>query len=360
MGRTATTPGMQRRPSKQLAANDIDGRRLEATRAHEDRVTGLRDPDLLGDDKMLDTLAEKIATRLGVSGGGMGSTYPGNTQQSWGGGGGGGTAGRLQRPDPPSFAEPEDKRSRAELPPPLRHNEQTDRKGGPLRVGGAGQDFPELAKSATVSDVNHFTMEKMRGECYVRLLINPEASAARKDPIPYRGSTVPPDVSLVTGAGRPLLRMAPREKKINEDGEYEEEDPYAEFEPNNSVVFSFVRHNRYESVEALIQQNLEILASKDESGNNLLHIACQNNNRRIAKLLINNNIDINEANKRGNTALHYCYQYGFNALAEFLMAHGADETIPNKAGFVATQGVGRDDPVGNSQQEMRATREDGL
>jgi hypothetical protein len=352
-------------PGSPKKGDPLDARREESMKSHEERVVGLgATGDILSDEKMLDTLADKIATRLGVPAGTMGSTmYPGSTQGSWAGAAGGAsgqTVGRLQRPDPPSFAEPEDKRSRAELPPPLRNNEQTDRKGGPLRVGGVGQDLPPPDMAATVSDVNHFTMEKMRGECYVRLLINPEASAARKDPIPYRGTTVPPDVSLVTGAGRPLLRMAPREKKINEEGEFEEEDPYAEFEPNNTVVFSFVRHNRYESVEALIQQNLEILASKDENGNNLLHVACQNNNRRIAKLLLNNNIHVNEANSRGNTPLHYAYQYGFTQLAEFLMANNADETIPNKAGLRATEGIGRDDPVGNAQQDMRAQRNDGL
>lgn len=311
--------------------------------------------EMLSDEKVIDALAEKIALRLG--GTGMSATmYPGNTQGSWGGGGATGGLGnaRLLRPDPPSFAEPEDKRSRAELPPPLRGNEQTNLKGQPLRVGVGSTELPMPVKPATTSDVNYFTMEKMRGECYVRLLINPEANAARKDPIPYHGTTVPPDVSLVTGTGRPLLRMPPKTAAINTDGDMEEEDPYAEFETNNSIVFSFVRHNHYESVEALIQQNMEVLNTKDENGNGLLHIACQNNNKRIAKLLLNNRIDVNEQNSRGNTALHFCYQYGFNQLCDFLVAHGGDELIANKAGFLPTQGLGVDDAVGDSQQNMRA------
>ena len=44
---------------------------------------------------------------------------------------------------------------------------------------------------------------------------------------------------------------------------------------------------------------------EDENGNSLLHIACQNNNRHIAKLLLKNGIGVNEINHKGNTPLHY-------------------------------------------------------
>ena len=49
---------------------------------------------------------------------------------------------------------------------------------------------------------------------------------------------------------------------------------------------------------------------KDEAENSLLHIACQNNHRRIAKLLLKFRADINQQNGKGNTPLHYCYAYG--------------------------------------------------
>eukprot|EP00928_Gymnodinium_smaydae_P095095 TRINITY_DN811_c0_g1_i1.p1 TRINITY_DN811_c0_g1~~TRINITY_DN811_c0_g1_i1.p1 ORF type:complete len:1218 (+),score=283.26 TRINITY_DN811_c0_g1_i1:59-3712(+) len=360
-------------PAARAATSDGARQRRELTlKAHEGRVAAVTGgggssrgqpssiEDLFSDDRIIDTLAEKIAAKLGGPSA-MATTMPalmGGTQSSWVGGGGGqaalGSTARLIRPDPPSFAEPVDSKSRAELPPPLQGGNPSQ-KGGPLRVGGGGIKMPPVSKPATSSDVNEFTMEKMRGDCYVRLLVKPETNMARKESVPYKGATVPPDSSLITGQGRPLLRLPPKPAAMTEDGEYEEEDPYAEFEKNDSIIFSFVRHNHYESVEALIQQNMEVTGAKDEAGNSLLHIACQNNNRRIAKLLLASRIDVNDQNRRGNTALHYCYQYDFNALIELLTAYSADETIQNDAGFYPSQGIGRDDNVGDAQQQMRAT-----
>eukprot|EP00929_Paragymnodinium_shiwhaense_P063617 TRINITY_DN31786_c0_g1_i1.p1 TRINITY_DN31786_c0_g1~~TRINITY_DN31786_c0_g1_i1.p1 ORF type:complete len:1188 (+),score=241.89 TRINITY_DN31786_c0_g1_i1:126-3689(+) len=346
--------------------------------AHEDRVAGLGGTSdalasrgtvkavlppggggmsfdqLLTDEKVIDTLAEKIASKLG----GPNSTmYPGATQNNWMGGsssGGaagfpvtaGGAAPKLIRPDPPSFAEPADALSRAELPRALQG-------GGP---GGKKLKTNEAVLTSTVSDVNHFTMEKMRGDCYVRLLVHPEANAARKDPVPYKGAPVPPDASLLTGGGRPLLKMPPREARQNEDGEYEVEDEFRDFDKNDSIVFSFVRHNHYDAVEALIQQDTSVLGARDDAGNNLLHVAVQNNNRRMGKLLLKNGINVNDQNNTGNTALHYCYQYKFSALQDFLIANGADENIPNHTGFFPKDGVGKDDDIGVAQQQLRAGR----
>merc|ERR1711959_822422 len=122
---------------------------------------------------------------------------------------------------------------------------------------------------------------------------------------------------------------------------------------SNEIVFSFVRHNRYEAVEALIQQDQDVIHAKDENENTLLHTACQNNNRRLTKLLLKNHININQQNSRGNTALHYCYQYGFSDLAEYLLAHGADDSILNQEGYVPAQGTGRTEKLSNQQHGLR-------
>ena len=45
--------------------------------------------------------------------------------------------------------------------------------------------------------------EKMRGECYVRLLVHPDAASAKKAIVPYIGDMMNPDISLVMGANRP-------------------------------------------------------------------------------------------------------------------------------------------------------------
>merc|ERR1719333_253017 len=98
------------------------------------------------------------------------------------------------RPDPPSFVEPQDEHSQAQLPRALLEGVQTSESRLPRNMG-----------PTSTLDINAFTQEKMRGDCYVRLLIHPDANAARKDPQPYSGDTMNPDTTLVTGPGRPNL-----------------------------------------------------------------------------------------------------------------------------------------------------------
>lgn len=286
---------------------------------------------------------------------------PGATMRGTGGGGGGGggashwAAGVLSGketldgqptsqvmvPDLPSFAEPADEQARAELPKALQ---------GSMMPGAKK---PEEQQGATLSDSNLCTQEKMRGECYVRLLTKPEEHAARKIPQPFRPETWAPDAELISKRSRPHLRMPPKPPVVSEEGEILEEDEYQDFERSNEIVFSFVRHNRYDAVEALIQQDQDVIYSKDDNENTLLHSSCQNNNRRLAKLLLKNHIAINAQNARGNTALHYCYQYGFSDLAEYLLAHGADDSILNQDGFVPAQGTGRTEKLSSAQHGMR-------
>merc|ERR1712217_659181 len=93
---------------------------------------------------------------------------------------------------------------------------------------------------------------------------------------------------------------------------------------------------------------------------NLLHVACQNNNRRIVKLLLKNKISVNEQNAKGNTPLHYCSQYGFMQLADYLIAHGAEDSIPNESGLLPQQGIGRlEDPLVAAQKQLQRERTTG-
>merc|ERR1719277_1173423 len=89
---------------------------------------------------------------------------------------------------------------------------------------------------AAVTDSHHSTQEKMRGECYVRLLVSPEANAARKDAVPYIGDTMAPDPALVQGGTmRVLTRKAVERDEDRDEGEEDD------FERNDTVIFSFVR-----------------------------------------------------------------------------------------------------------------------
>mmetsp|Transcript_144307 Transcript_144307/g.350359 ORF Transcript_144307/g.350359 Transcript_144307/m.350359 type:complete len:668 (-) Transcript_144307:30-2033(-) len=347
-------------PSPQAAAGMSDSRQ-QALQAHQQRVQelvqrggeGRKVQELLSDDRFLDSLAEKISNRLG--GGPAGLLSPSATQAGWASGTAqtgfsGAPTGQILRPEPPSFAEPLDDQSRATLPPALMGNTKT------------GTVKPKEIHT-TINDVNAFTQEKMRGDCYVRLLVHPEPNAARKDAVPYVGEVMTPDHSLVADTGRPHTRIPPKPRRVNEDGEFEDEDDedeLADFERSDTVVFSFVRHSRYEAVQALIEQESETLAARDEAGNNLLHVACQNDARRIVKLLLKNGVSVNEQNNRGNTPLHYCNQYGFTQLADYLVAHGAEVSIPNHQGLLPAQGIGRtEDAIAQAQRQLQADRARG-
>jgi len=356
-GNEVTMPGP---PSPQPTG--ASSSRQQALQAHQQRVQelvqrgseGRKVQELLSDDRFLDSLAEKISNRLG---GPTGLLSPSATQANWASttqGGGMGTSGlhtaQILRPEPPSFAEPLDDQSRATLPPAL------------MGSTAAKNATKPKESPVTISDVNVFTQEKMRGDCYVRLLILPEPNAARKDPVPYVGEVMNPDHDLVQSAGRPNIMMPTKQKKASEDPEADDddEDDGQDFERNDAVVFSFVRHNRYEAVQALIEQETETLLAQDEAGNNLLHVACQNNNRRIVKLLLKNGVSVNGQNSRGNTPLHYCNQYGFTQLSEYLIKHGADESIPNHQGLLPAQGIGRsEDAIAQVQRQLQADRARG-
>eukprot|EP00435_Cladocopium_sp_Y103_P042213 s1157_g11.t1 len=197
--------------------------------------------ELLADDRFLDSLATKLANRLGGAG------IQGSQTMRPGGHGAGlsGFQPSMKRPEPPAFAEPGDG-VKAALPRALQA-------GGGIAVDksskGAGRNDNEV--HMTNMDVNAFTQEKMRGECYVRLLVHPDAASAKKAIVPYIGDMMNPDISLVMGNNRPHLVVPPKPATYNEDGELIEDDEFADFEKHDNVAFSFVRHNRYEAIEAL-------------------------------------------------------------------------------------------------------------
>ena len=56
----------------------------------------------------------------------------------------------------------------------------------------------------------------------------------------------------------------------------------------------------------------------DEHGNNLLHIAAQNGNISIAKLLLDKGVNPNHQNKHGQTPGHFAVAYNFFNFASWL------------------------------------------
>jgi hypothetical protein len=196
-------------------------------------------------------------------------------------------------------------------------------------------------------NVDEHTEEKTRGESYIRLLTKISSRVNDGKVIkPYRGDLIEPPAKLLIKTKYNLDRPVP----------LGEEDEFEEMDRSYTVLFSFVRHNRYEAVESMVQQDLELLKVADDAQNSLLHIACQNNHRRIAKLLLKFRADVDKKNGRGNTALHYCYAYGYGQLAEFLVSVGADETVVNSAGLMPSEGLGEEKQEKGVAKQILQTR----
>ena len=79
--------------------------------------------------------------------------------------------------------------------------------------------------------------------------------------------------------------------------------------------------------------------SRDNYGNTILIVACQNGNKRIAKLSLRYGSKINLFNIMGNTALHFCYEYKYFDLAEYLISKGANQNIKNIRNLKSNEGI---------------------
>jgi hypothetical protein len=88
---------------------------------------------------------------------------------------------------------------------------------------------------------------------------------------------------------------------LSEISEYESVD-----NKDITEVFSYARHGRCEDIIRSINIGLPVDV-RDDSGNTMLVIACQNGNKRVAKLLLRKGANVDVRNYKGNTPLHYCY-----------------------------------------------------
>jgi hypothetical protein len=106
----------------------------------------------------------------------------------------------------------------------------------------------------------------------------------------------------------------------DEQGEYDEME--------REQLFSKVRHGHQDWVKQYVNDKKSDVGkspswSVDERGNTLLHVAVQNNHKKMASMLIKLGVDVNKTNKKGMTCLDYAEMYHFNKLAQFLMGMDA-------------------------------------
>ena len=108
-----------------------------------------------------------------------------------------------------------------------------------------------------------------------------------------------------------------------ENDDEEEEEIRTDDAEMREVLFSKIRHGHKDWVQQYIKgQGRDVNKgswARDERGNTMLHIAVQNNHKKLVSLLLKAGVSINRSNKKGMTALDYAEMYNFHSLAEFLM-----------------------------------------
>jgi len=83
--------------------------------------------------------------------------------------------------------------------------------------------------------------------------------------------------------------------------------PNAISSDDGSNIFSLTRHGRVEDVDNLLLNGIPV-DGRDNFGNTILHIACQNGNKKLLKLALRYGANMNIANFRGNTSLHFAFR----------------------------------------------------
>ena len=127
------------------------------------------------------------------------------------------------------------------------------------------------------------------------------------------------------------------------------EDPVDEnpdsVEPSTRAILAVKNHNLQQLEQILDTQGLSV-EIRDQHGNTLFILACQQGSKRLAKFLLRRGADINAQNNGGNTALHYLHEYHHKLLAEYLLRKGADDSILNAEGLTVYEGVHQEYDVG--------------
>ncbi|DAZ92517.1 TPA: hypothetical protein N0F65_012747 [Lagenidium giganteum] len=113
-----------------------------------------------------------------------------------------------------------------------------------------------------------------------------------------------------------------------------------EQQTNKAVLCA--RNNNLEGLEAALDDGVDVNA-RDQHGNTLFILVCQQGNKRLAKFLMRRHADMNLQNMNGNTALHYLHEYKHIELADYLKSKGANDMVQNSAGLTCYEGLSTDE-----------------
>jgi len=104
------------------------------------------------------------------------------------------------------------------------------------------------------------------------------------------------------------------------------------------AVLAVKNHNLPDLEQILDTEGLSV-ETRDQHGNTLFILACQQGSKKLAKFLLRRGANMNAQNNGGNTSLHYLYEYKHVGLAEYLIRKGANDSIKNGEGLTVYEGL---------------------
>jgi len=110
-------------------------------------------------------------------------------------------------------------------------------------------------------------------------------------------------------------------------------------DPVTKAILAIKNHNLSVLEEVLDSEGDLDIDTRDQHGNTLFILACQQGSKKLAKFLLRRGSYINAQNHGGNTALHYLHEYSHKNMADWLVRKGADDTLVNKAGNTVYEGI---------------------
>lgn len=110
-------------------------------------------------------------------------------------------------------------------------------------------------------------------------------------------------------------------------------------DPVTKAILAIKNHNLSVLEEVLDSEGDLDIDTRDQHGNTLFILACQQGSKKLAKFLLRRGSYINAQNHGGNTALHYLHEYSHKNMADWLVRKGADDTLVNAQGNTVYEGI---------------------
>ena len=104
-------------------------------------------------------------------------------------------------------------------------------------------------------------------------------------------------------------------------------------------AFSYTRWNRMAELLSLFDRKGIDIDARNEHGNTMLHIACQNGHFSIVEILCGKGADLDAQNGTGQTAMHFSRYYDYHRIFNYLRQQGARNDIVNHAGRTCYDGL---------------------